>query len=147
MISFAWWRHQMETFPAILTLCAENSPVTGEFPSQRTVTRSFNVFFDLRLNKVLSKQSSGWLFQTPSRSLWRHCNYPPELSPIALISIMISGWLFDYIHSQHIFDLQLNTPRSRQNGRQFVQDIFNVFLKGNLCILIKIHMCCQGFNQ
>ena len=31
-------------------------------------------FFDLRLNKRLSKQSGGWLFETPSRSLWRHCN-------------------------------------------------------------------------
>ena len=29
-----WWRHQMETFSALLALCAGNSPVTGEFPSQ-----------------------------------------------------------------------------------------------------------------
>ena len=48
--------------------------VTGEFPSQRPMKRSFDVFFDLRLNKRLSKQSwSGW-FETPSRLLWRHCN-------------------------------------------------------------------------
>ena len=52
-----WWRHQMETFSALLALCAGNSPVTGEFPSQRPVTQSFDVFFDLRLNKRLSKQS------------------------------------------------------------------------------------------
>ena len=45
----SWWRHQMETFSALLALCAGNSPVTGEFPSQRPVTRSFDVFFDLRL--------------------------------------------------------------------------------------------------
>ena len=32
-------------------------PVPGEFPAQRPVTRSFDVFFDLRLNKQLSKQS------------------------------------------------------------------------------------------
>ena len=51
-----WWRHQMETFSASLVLCAGNSPVTGEFPSQRTVMRKFDVFFDLRLNKQLSKQ-------------------------------------------------------------------------------------------
>ena len=44
-----WWRHQMETFSALLALCAGNSPVPGEFPSQRPVTRSFDVFFDLRL--------------------------------------------------------------------------------------------------
>ena len=52
----------------------ENSPVTGEFPWQTPVTRSFKGFFDLRLNKRLSKHSGGWWFKTPSRSLWRHCN-------------------------------------------------------------------------
>ena len=66
----SWWRHQMETFPALLALCA----VTGEFPTQRPVTRNFDVFFDLRLNKRLIKQSWGWWSETPSCSLWRHCN-------------------------------------------------------------------------
>ena len=69
-----WWRHQMETFSAFLALCEGNSPVTGEFPSQRPVTRSFDVFFDLRQYKQLSKQSWGWWFETPLHSLWRHCN-------------------------------------------------------------------------
>ena len=68
-----WWRHQMETFSALLTFCAGNSPVTGEFPAHRPVTRSFDVFFDLRLYKRLSKQSWGRWFETPSRPLWRHC--------------------------------------------------------------------------
>ena len=45
----------METFSALLALCAGNSPVPAEFPSQRPVTRSFDVFFDLRLNKRLSE--------------------------------------------------------------------------------------------
>ena len=53
---------------------AGNSPVTCEFPAQRPVTRSFDVFFDLRLNKRLSKQSWGWWFETPSCPLWRHYN-------------------------------------------------------------------------
>ena len=69
----AWWRHQMGTFPALLALCTGNSPVIGEFPSQRPVTRSFDIFFDLRLNKLLSKQPRRRWFETPSRSLWRHC--------------------------------------------------------------------------
>ena len=69
-----WRRHLMETFSALLAFCAGNSPVTGEFPSQRPVTRSFDVFFDRSLNKRLSKQSWGWCFITPSRPLWRHCN-------------------------------------------------------------------------
>ena len=46
----------METFSALLALCAGNSQVSSEFPSQRPVTRSFDVFFDLRPNKRLSKQ-------------------------------------------------------------------------------------------
>ena len=62
----------METFSALLAICAGNSPVPGEFPAQRPVTQSFDVFFDLRLNKRLSKQLWGWLFETLSRPLWRH---------------------------------------------------------------------------
>ena len=54
--------------------CAGNSPVTAEFPVQRPVTRSFDVSFDLSLSKRLSKPSWGWLFETPTGSLWRHCN-------------------------------------------------------------------------
>ena len=53
--SISWWRHQMETFFALLAICAGNSPVTSEFPAQRPVTRSFDVFADLLLNKRLSK--------------------------------------------------------------------------------------------
>ena len=64
----------METFSALLALCAGNSPVTGEFPSQRSVTRMFDVFFDFRLNKRSSKQSRHRWFETPTHSLWRHCN-------------------------------------------------------------------------
>ena len=73
-IAHTLWRHQMETFSALLAFCAGNSPVTGEFPAQRPVTRSFDVFFDLCLNKRFSKQWWSWWFETPSRPLWRHCN-------------------------------------------------------------------------
>ena len=52
-------------------LCRE---FTGHRWIPRTVTRSFDVYFDPRLNKRLSKQSWGWWFETPSCSLWRHCN-------------------------------------------------------------------------
>ena len=69
-----WWRHQMETFSALLAICAGNSPVPGEFPTQRPVTRSFDVYFDMRPNKRLSKQWWGWWFETPSCPLWRHRN-------------------------------------------------------------------------
>ena len=64
----------METFSALLAIYAGNSPVAGEFPAQRPVTRSFDVFFDLCLNKRLSKQSWGWWFETLLRPSWRHRN-------------------------------------------------------------------------
>ena len=63
-----------ETFSALLAICAGNSPVPGESPAQRPVARSFDVYFDLRLNKRLIKQSWGWWFETLPRPLWRHSN-------------------------------------------------------------------------
>ena len=64
----------MDTFSALLALCAGNSPVPPEFASQRPVTRNFKVVFDLYLIKRLSKQSVGWWFEAPTCPLWRHCN-------------------------------------------------------------------------
>ena len=54
-------------------LCGE---ITGHpwIPSQRPVARSFDVLFDLRLDKQLSEQSRRRWFETSSRSLWRYCN-------------------------------------------------------------------------
>ena len=75
--------------------CEGNSPVTGEFPSQRPVTHSFDVFFDLRLNRQLSKQSRRWWIQAPSRPLWRHCNDDHEdWSPMQMENIK-------YIHESY----------------------------------------------
>ena len=51
----SWWCHQMKTLSVLLALRVRNSPVTGEFPSQRQVTWKFDVFLDLSLNKRLSK--------------------------------------------------------------------------------------------
>ena len=55
----------METFSALLAICAGNSPVTGEFPAERTVTQSFDVFFDLHLDK-------GWVNNREVGDLGRH---------------------------------------------------------------------------
>ena len=107
-----WWRHQMETFSALLALCARNSPVTGEFPTQRPVTRSFDVFFDLRLNKRLSKQWWGWWFE-PSRPLWRHCNVYPKYEVIPWFSM-------GYKNSSMPFYIL----RARQNYCNFADNIF-----------------------
>ena len=65
--------------------------VTGEFPSQRQVTQSFDVFFDLRLNKRFRKQSRRWWFEMPSFSLWRHC-YGDELN---ISHNIICRWMLD----------------------------------------------------
>ena len=86
--SKSWWRHQMEPFSALLAICAGNSPVPGEFLAQWPVTRSFDVFFGLRLNKRLSKQSRGWWFETLSRPLWRHRN------------VIHYRWEGDRVHTQ-----------------------------------------------
>ena len=74
MVLWAWWRHEMAAFSALLVICAGHSAVTGEFPSQRPATRSFDAFFDMHLNKRLSKQSRGWWVETESCPLWRHFN-------------------------------------------------------------------------
>ena len=70
------WKHCPRHWPFVrgIDRSPVNWPVTGEFPSQRPVTRSFDVFFDQRLKKRLSKQSWDWWLKTPPRSLWRHCN-------------------------------------------------------------------------
>ena len=67
----AWWRHQIETFSALLAICAGKSPV---IPRTKASDAELWCFFDLRLNKRLSKQSWGWWFERPSRPLWRHSN-------------------------------------------------------------------------
>ena len=93
---FSWRHHEMETFSALLALCAGNSPVSAEFPTQRPVARSFDVFFDLRLNKRLSKQSWGWWFETLSIQLWRHSNVLTESNQTSTeFMVRIS----DYIHT------------------------------------------------
>ena len=71
---------------ALLAIRAGYSPVPGEFPAQRPVTRSFVIFFDLRLNKRLSKQSWGWLFEMLSCPLWRHCNVLGAMSDFQPLS-------------------------------------------------------------
>ena len=62
------------SFSALLAIFAGNASVTIIVPSQRPVSRGFGVFVDLRLNKRLRKQSRRRSFETPSRSLWRHCS-------------------------------------------------------------------------
>ena len=55
----------METFSALLALCVGNSPATGEFPSQRPVTQSFDVFF-------VHAWINGWVNNREAGDLRRH---------------------------------------------------------------------------
>ena len=108
LATYAGWRHQMETFSALLFLCTENSRVTGEFPSERPVTRSFDAFFDLRLNKELSTQwRSRWL-ETPVHSLWPHSNgfmaKNEQLFQSVLCDIRVryANWTHEWLNNQTI---------------------------------------------
>ena len=81
---YTWWRHQMETFSALLSLCEGNSPVAGEFPSQRQVRRSFDVFFD------------GWVNNRYAGDLRRHrAHYDVTVCNVwvqqALVSCFLCG--------------------------------------------------------
>ena len=75
------WKHFSRYWP-FLALFAGNSPVTGEFSSQRPVTRSFDVFLDLRVTIQSSKQSKRRIFKAPSHPLFRHhnCLYLSEMT-------------------------------------------------------------------
>ena len=123
----AWWRHQMEAFSALLAICAGNSPVPGEFLAQRPVTRSFDVFFDLRLNKRLSKQSWGWRFETLSRPLWRYCNVSSRRSSPDRYDRRDGGGLTD-----------LSLDKMAAISQTVFADVFFVYEKS--CISIKISL-------
>ena len=66
LLFLAWWRHQMETFSALLADCEGNHRSSVDSPSQTPVTWSFDVVFDLRLNKWLRKQSRRRLLPSPA---------------------------------------------------------------------------------
>ena len=73
-ICWLFWRTKDMMTSSNGNISRVNGPLCGEFPTQRPVTRSFDVFFDLCVNKRLNKQSWGWWFETLSRPFWRHRN-------------------------------------------------------------------------
>ena len=107
-----WWRHQMETISEQLALCEENPPVTGGFPSQRPVTRNFDIFFDLNKRWANNRDDCG---------LRRHCAHydvavMPQLHFIALHNVenvtqlnMVSGFRLK-------FEIFLREFRCREIG-------------------------------
>ena len=109
----SWCRNQIETRSALLALCAGNSPITGEFPSQRPVTRSFEVFFDIRLNKRLGKQSRS------RRFFRRHCaHYDVTVRKIVVIPFVAIRSL-SFLHTL------------RQNSSRVICEFWSDYLKNN----------------
>ena len=82
-----WWRHQMETFSALLAICAGNSPVTGEFPARRPVTRSF-------MFSLICAWIDGWVNNCVAGDLRRHRPY----YDIIVIKIVHIDGLMQEIH-------------------------------------------------
>ena len=97
-VSFLNIGHQSSSFSNVMTTSSNGNifrvtgHLCGEFTGpQRPVARSCDVFYGLRLNTRLSKQSWGWRFETPSRPLWRHCNGAPRWH--ALVALLcFSRW-------------------------------------------------------
>ena len=81
-------------------LCGEFSGHRWIPRTQRPDTRSFDIFFDILLNKRLSKKPWGWWFETPSRSLWRQCNVPylPGIS-----HEIFSSWMVAILTGTRVF--------------------------------------------
>ena len=76
-------------------------------PSQKPVTLNFDVFFYLRLNKRLSKQSWGWWFETPSRSLWRKCFTASLTNNLKLEHGYLMVFLFFFVRCNHLSSFSL----------------------------------------
>ena len=102
----------LEIFSALVAICMENSLVPGEFPTQRSVTQSFDVFFDLHLNDWLSKQWWGWWFETPLCPLWRHRNVLSILGPWPQCARVHgpSSWRNRQSRSGHLWSIHNRTP-------------------------------------
>ena len=106
----SWWRHRMETFSALLAICIRNSLVTGEFPTQRPVTWSFDVFFGVRLNKRLSKQ---WW---DAGDLRRHRAHYYVTVMSTLCWGFMKNWHTPLRHDNHLSLIMLSSSRHRSRN-------------------------------
>ena len=108
-------------------LCG-NSPVTGEFPSQRPVKRSFDVSFDLRLNIRKSYQLWVWWFETPRRSLIRPCN---AILGFGSWYIFLENTLHDWVM---LDDMKNSTLTPIKQHSQQVLYYFTSIYKQTICV-------------
>ena len=146
----------METSSALLALCAGNSPVIGEFPPQRPVTRSFDGFFDLRLNNRLSKQSGGWWIETLSRPLWRHCNGQwwhvvierLNETTIARKKCNTFNFLVSIVHAYDTVMPKVTNSESHMYTYRYFRSWWNChhFIMIEVLMCLMLHMSVAGFQ-
>ena len=145
----------METFSALLVICAGNSLVHGEFPAQRPVTWCFNVFFDLRLNKQSSKQSWGWQFEMPHKNALGYTEIVTNLNDKHFRdkTVLFWGELFQYracwwpgsLGDQNISSYGEGFLLAVEiSGKCFVQMILAPVSDSNSCTLLAI---LHGVNK
>ena len=121
-----------------------------EFHAQMPVTWSFDVFFDLHLNKRLSKQSWGWWFETPSRPLWRQSNVLPVFTGDVTLLRVWKSWYstrfgviicgqgkynpvgFMYASKQTYIDMFKQIWKARRLNSQFFRNIIDRWLSARL---------------
>ena len=127
---FAWWRHLMETFSALLALWAWNSLVTDEFPSQRPVTQNFDIFFDLSLNK-------GWVNNRDAGDLRRHWAHY-DVTVIRLCFILLWSLMSLIIICLLIFFKIVSLFRCQWKYYISLDEICSV--------LVQNKICSQGLN-
>ena len=86
------------------------------FPRYWPFVRGFDVFFDLRPDKRLSKQSRGWWFETPSHSLWRHRNvlcFPMGICVLRCTECRSEFWLFGGLFTFYVRFTKPNVAHNR----------------------------------
>ena len=127
------WKHFLRNSPFVRKV--HRSP--GDSPHKGQWRGTFDVFFDLGLNKRCSKQSRCRWFETPSRSLWRHCN---GLSHSCKADMLNSMW-FDYViwlhRAQHWRGWRLVASRHRAN----------TWPKVDLSLMGPVSFTCEQFHE
>ena len=112
-----WWRHQMKTFSALLALCAGNSPVIGEFPTQWPVTRSFAVSLNCAwINSWVNNRSADDLSR-------HHAPYDVIVMYRECSSVMMHAVLFQMARRSPLWWLGAASVLGRRTRSQVVSGI------------------------
>ena len=116
------WKHFPRYWPFVWGI--HRSPVNS--PHKRPVTRSFDVFFDMRLNKRLSKQSWGWWFETPLRSWWRYCNVRETMFALHVSWRMVSSKPSNHLNQRWLMSVSFSSKYQWK-----IHQDANIFFQGN----------------